>query len=1291
MNINGYKIERELGRGGMATVYLAIQIALERQVALKVMNPALAADEDFKTRFLKEGPIAAKLNDPQIVTIYDTGTDNEHYFLAMEYLPGGTLKQKIKQGLPLERALAIAKMLGSALGYAHSRNVLHRDFKPHNVLFRDNGTPVLTDFGIAKAVGGNSQMTIPGASIGSPMYMSPEQAGGKDLDYRSDIYSLGVVFYEMLTGKPPYQSKDNFALALMHINEPIPQLPGEIDEFQPVLDKLLAKAPDDRFKIAEQFVEALKQAEQHYYNNKKAMADAKPADHHSVAATPKLAKEPEVKPKSSNGPGPVKIRQNDIHKSPGQSSSPKTKKYFWAGLAAATLLVLSIGLWLIPGSGDIDVLLAGAEEHRQKGALDESLELIQKGLVDEPEHPELVRLQSLVEQEQQKLAEASQLLEEAIQLKQSDQIEESLEVIASGLGLAPNNTSVKNTLLELQKELYIKNLLVRAQLQFQEQRLLEPNGDNAFESFMQVLELQEDNQTALDGLQQIASQYFVWARDSQSSGPLSTTQNYIQKGLTVWPGHEGLQALRKEVSQRIEKQEETQAVLARAQQVLQQNNFQESLDIIRNGLQASPNNQEFLNLEQEILVKQTELQRLAKANEFLAEARHLFEQQQFEEALEATKNGLDYAPEHSDLQTLHEQINAKHEKQQLLQQADTLLAEALQLQQQDNLPEALKAVGSGLQLVSTHPELLTLQDELRDAFDRQQGIVELLARARQQLDARRLTVPEGDNALETFQEILRIDPEHEEAHTGLDYIAAEYFRLAKQDQSEGRLQKSLEYIDKGLAIRPQNDDLIALKTAIDNQNKAQLYLVQAKQLQQQDQLEESLQAVEKGLEFMPLDSELLSLQINIQADLHLHEAERLLQHERAFTQSLEEAAIGLQLVPDHPELLELQDGIHRLMQANQHLTEARSLQQQEELQASLEQITLGLQLVPQHAELLALRGELEQQIDLFERTQKADQHLAQANSLNEQGDLKIALQETEKGLALVDEHPGLLVLQNHLIATQLRYAEADALVKQAQQLRDEGRLEEAMQVVEQGLNLLPQYEALFALRQQLVDDLAQQMDLNERQQQATQLFAQAQQQKSAGDFGMGLLRAQQGLRFLPEHIELQELSKELQEQLNVLTQPELALAKSDVQGQALQQIKELLSLAAEQVNRQRLTRPVGNNAFENYQKVLELDPANQTAREGLQTIAGRYLQWAQSNKRRGNLNKSLSNIDRGLSVYPKQKDLQALRREVVALLNRSSRNTTTPTRQPRRIVVDPCEIDRGSKACWCKTFGMLCN
>lgn len=242
----------------MANVYLAIQESMEREVALKVMLPSLSAtDPAFGERFVREAKIVAKLSHPNVNAVYDVGVSGPHHYFSMEYLAGGDLKSRIHNGMAPGAALAVARQVASALAFVHAKGYVHRDVKPENVLFRENGAAVLTDFGIAKANDAAGGMTATGTAMGTPYYMSPEQAAGRGVDRRSDLYSLGVMVYEMLTGAVPYTGDSAITIALKHVTEPVPQLPPPLHVYQPLLEKFLAKDPAQRFQTGDEAMAAV--------------------------------------------------------------------------------------------------------------------------------------------------------------------------------------------------------------------------------------------------------------------------------------------------------------------------------------------------------------------------------------------------------------------------------------------------------------------------------------------------------------------------------------------------------------------------------------------------------------------------------------------------------------------------------------------------------------------------------------------------------------------------------------------------------------------------------------------------------------------------------------------------------------------------------------------------------------------------------------------------------------------------------------------------------------------------
>jgi len=269
--ISGYRIERELGQGGMARVYLAIDERLERRVALKVLFPSLAEDPKTTERFLREAKTAARLNHSNIISIYDVAERGGYYFMSMEYLEAGNLRERIKATGSIEPddAVSIVRQIASALEYAHRTGYVHRDIKPENIMFRHDGAAVLTDFGIAWTMGSETRLTKTGMSIGTPHYMSPEQARGLELDGRADVYSLGIDFYEMLTGNVPYDAQDSVAIIFKHIQEPIPELPPHLRTYQGLLNRMLAKEREARVGSSEEVARMCAEAEEQTSTTKK--------------------------------------------------------------------------------------------------------------------------------------------------------------------------------------------------------------------------------------------------------------------------------------------------------------------------------------------------------------------------------------------------------------------------------------------------------------------------------------------------------------------------------------------------------------------------------------------------------------------------------------------------------------------------------------------------------------------------------------------------------------------------------------------------------------------------------------------------------------------------------------------------------------------------------------------------------------------------------------------------------------------------------------------------------------
>lgn len=254
IHINGYRILRKLGEGGMAVVYLTEHLKTGAERVLKILDTRISADPAFLDRFIHEYGIISRIDSPYVVRIHDQGFTSDHAYISMEHLPGGDLKERIATGLKAEDALRIFRQLIEALKAVHDAGIVHRDLKPHNIMFRADGSIALLDFGVARDTEIEHNITHQGFVIGTPNYMSPEQAEGRRVDHRSDLYSAGAILFEMLTGKPPYKSDSMPGLMYAHINSPVPRLPPKLAEYQILIDRLMAKKPEQRYQSALQLL-----------------------------------------------------------------------------------------------------------------------------------------------------------------------------------------------------------------------------------------------------------------------------------------------------------------------------------------------------------------------------------------------------------------------------------------------------------------------------------------------------------------------------------------------------------------------------------------------------------------------------------------------------------------------------------------------------------------------------------------------------------------------------------------------------------------------------------------------------------------------------------------------------------------------------------------------------------------------------------------------------------------------------------------------------------------------------
>lgn len=398
IEIPGYQLLRALGEGGMATVFLAVQRSLDRKVAIKILRTHNDDDpERTERRFLREGRTLAKITHRNVCGIYDIAKVGDVAYIAMEFLDGGTLVDRQRSGISVGESIAIVVQVASALQEAHNQGIVHRDLKPANVMMRGGKVPVITDFGIARELSNNqTRITTENMIVGTPVYMSPEQVTGGDVDGRSDVYALGIMFYELLVGSPPFEGENPIQVCMQHLTSPVPKLPPELDELNPVLSKMLAKKAEERFASMSEFTHALRDVfvrstqlrakaelspNQPWTEQLRQMGfsfdtlrdselNAQLRQQQAQATANERPSAPTKKPAAERA-GPIEAPT----KSP-IAASASSKMPLWVGLGVAAVLIIGFGLYALykPSAGKVDRyalqgMAASFDAHLQAGEL----------------------------------------------------------------------------------------------------------------------------------------------------------------------------------------------------------------------------------------------------------------------------------------------------------------------------------------------------------------------------------------------------------------------------------------------------------------------------------------------------------------------------------------------------------------------------------------------------------------------------------------------------------------------------------------------------------------------------------------------------------------------------------------------------------------------------------------------------------------------------------------------------------------------------------------------------------
>ncbi len=369
-NVGQYTVLSKIGQGGMASVYRAYQPSIARYVAIKVLSKDFAKDPAFVKRFKGEAKAVAALEHPHILPVYDFGSQDNFLYMVMRLIEGGTLADMIiEQTSPLSFAqvVQIIENVAGALEYAHSHGIVHRDIKPSNMLIDQHGEVQLTDFGLAKVITGShqSRITKVGTVVGTATYMAPEQAADEEIDGRCDLYSLGVVLFEMLTGQPPYDADTMVAIALKHINEPTPLLreinPDVPEAFEKVVFKAMEKWPEDRYQTAGEMGRALEQALKSMSRPETSIEPPPLKTGNEASPSTETAKILPARPRRPTGSAPINQPDAAVATQPVSFKQALKQPWLWASALAATIttvVLFVVLLFWFGGGGDTTVVIS---------------------------------------------------------------------------------------------------------------------------------------------------------------------------------------------------------------------------------------------------------------------------------------------------------------------------------------------------------------------------------------------------------------------------------------------------------------------------------------------------------------------------------------------------------------------------------------------------------------------------------------------------------------------------------------------------------------------------------------------------------------------------------------------------------------------------------------------------------------------------------------------------------------------------------------------------------------------
>jgi serine/threonine-protein kinase PpkA len=784
VQIPGYEILRPLGTGGMSTVYLALQRSLDRKVAIKVMRRGgdLASDENTQAekRFLLEGRMMAKLPHRNIVAVYDIVSNDAMAYISMEFLDGGTLSDRMRDGISLADAVSVIVQIASALDFAHTHGVVHRDLKPANIMFRDSGTPVLTDFGIARYQDGSAtRLTQTGMLVGTPTYMSPEQINGQAVDGRADLYSLGILFYELLAGHAPFRGDTPIAVLMAHLTQPAPTLPDEHIAFQPVLDRMLAKNRDERYTGMKEFSQDLKSRLIHSdtllmrLNVDPNAPSSEQLRALGFGSTPtgQGLRDSLLGSLPTPRPTPMPAVQ------PAQAPSPRSKIPSVMTITAVVGVVLvAIGAWLSLGRGGLnkdEQELVGfwidRAEHRIKSnqlavpADDSAFAYLQKVQQRDPDNPRAQVLfdeiaKALSAQSEQslkagKIDEAADLDNQALLMRPDDP---QLRALATQIAAAQKAEKFKQQVLAL---------LQRAEAARSAGKVFGENG--AYPLLQQAVQLAPNDTNVRKTLDAVIAQQLAAPRKSLEAGEATRAIDELSRMQSYIGNEPAFAALRTQADAQQKKEIAEKALLTSLARGNQQ---------LRAGRLAEPGGDNAYETLGELTKQAADDKRVGEFGTALGKA---------------------------------------------------LLAEAKRFDSIGQAPRALDRLGLALKAAPDLADAQALQTQIQQRLgERASKLAQTLSTARQAIAEQRFVPPAKDDAYAALQSVLQQDPGNTDARQLLSELPSRVVEAA-QARAQNDAGAASAMVDASRKVFPQDAALTSLSAKLQTQLTAEKANAQA--------------------------------------------------------------------------------------------------------------------------------------------------------------------------------------------------------------------------------------------------------------------------------------------------------------------------------------------------------------------------------------------------------------------------------------------------------------------------------